>query len=108
MPSTLITGANRGLGLEFARQYLSNGWEVYAACRDPGGAVEFRRLADESEKLRILLLDVTESASIEVAAADLDGQAIDLLLNKCGVGEPAIRLLETWTTMPGQRCVSPD
>jgi NAD(P)-dependent dehydrogenase (short-subunit alcohol dehydrogenase family) len=35
MPSTLITGANRGLGLEFARQYLAYDWQVYAACRDP-------------------------------------------------------------------------
>ena len=33
MPSVLITGANRGLGLEFARQYLADGWQVYAACR---------------------------------------------------------------------------
>ena len=40
MPSALITGANRGLGFEFARQYLADGWNVYAACRDP----EFRFL----------------------------------------------------------------
>ena len=35
MPSAFITGANRGLGFEFARQYLADGWNVYAACRDP-------------------------------------------------------------------------
>src|SRR6478736_1670981 len=40
MPSTLITGANRGLGLEFARQYLADGWRVYAACRDPAAALD--------------------------------------------------------------------
>jgi NAD(P)-dependent dehydrogenase (short-subunit alcohol dehydrogenase family) len=40
MPSVLITGANRGLGLEFARQYLADGWQVYAACRDPSSASE--------------------------------------------------------------------
>ena len=86
MPSTLITGANRGLGLEFARQYLADGWQVYAACRDPNSAAELRRLADESgHELRILALDVTELASVKAAAAELDGKAVDLLLNNAGV-----------------------
>ena len=61
MPSALITGANRGLGLEFARQYLDDGWQVHAACRDPESASELRRLADGSDhKLHIITLDVTE------------------------------------------------
>jgi NAD(P)-dependent dehydrogenase (short-subunit alcohol dehydrogenase family) len=86
VPSALITGANRGLGIEFARQYLADGWQVYAACRDPISASELRRLADESgHKLRILALDVTELASVKAAAAELDGKAIDLLLNNAGV-----------------------
>jgi NAD(P)-dependent dehydrogenase (short-subunit alcohol dehydrogenase family) len=87
MPSTLITGANRGLGLEFARQYSADGWQVYATCRDPGSASELRHLAEASGyKLHILMLDVTDSASVKAAAAELDGQAIDLLLNNAGVG----------------------
>jgi NAD(P)-dependent dehydrogenase (short-subunit alcohol dehydrogenase family) len=87
MPSALITGANRGLGFEFARQYLADGWQVYAACRDPNSASKLSRLADASgHKLRILPMDVTDSASVKVAAAELDGQAIDLLLNNAGVG----------------------
>jgi NAD(P)-dependent dehydrogenase (short-subunit alcohol dehydrogenase family) len=87
MPSTLITGANRGLGLEFARQYLADGWQVYAACRNPNSAPELRRLAEASgHKLRIVALDVTDPASIKAAALELDGQAIDLLLNNAGIG----------------------
>jgi NAD(P)-dependent dehydrogenase (short-subunit alcohol dehydrogenase family) len=89
MPSTLITGANRGLGLEFARQYLADGWQVYAASRKPQSASELRRLAGASDdKLQILALDVTEAVSVQAAAAKLDGQAIDLLLNNAGVGGP--------------------
>ena len=86
MPSALITGANRGLGFEFARQYLADGWNVYAACRDPDSASELRRVADTSgHKLHILALDVTDPASVKAAAAELDGKAIDLLLNNAGV-----------------------
>ena len=87
MPSVLITGANRGIGLEFARQYLADGWQVYAACRDPDSASELRRLAQASDhNLRILALDVTDPETVKAAAAELDGQAIDLILNNAGVG----------------------
>ncbi len=59
MPSTLITGANRGLGFEFARQYSADGWQVYAGCRNPQSASELRRLADASDdKLQILVLHI--------------------------------------------------
>jgi NAD(P)-dependent dehydrogenase (short-subunit alcohol dehydrogenase family) len=86
MSSALITGANRGIGLEFARQYLAGGWQVYAACRDPDSASELRRLADGSgHKLKVVALDVTDPSSIKAAAAELDAQTIDLLINNAGV-----------------------
>lgn len=89
MPSTLITGANRGLGLEFARQYAGEGWRVYATCRNPNSASDLRRLADASDlKVEIMALDVTDLASIKAAATVLEGQPIDLLLNNAGVGGP--------------------
>jgi NAD(P)-dependent dehydrogenase (short-subunit alcohol dehydrogenase family) len=68
---------------------LADGWQVYAACRDPNSASELRRLADASgHKLRILALDVSDPASVKAAAAELDGQAVDLLLNNAGIGGP--------------------
>jgi NAD(P)-dependent dehydrogenase (short-subunit alcohol dehydrogenase family) len=89
MPSALITGANRGLGLEFARQYLADGWRVYAACRDPASASELHRLAEPGDdKLQLLAIDVTDPASIHAAATELDGQAIDILLNNAGIIGP--------------------
>src|SRR6478672_11791753 len=89
MPSALITGANRGLGLEFARQYLADGWRVYAACRDPASASELHRLAEQADdKLRILAMDVTEPDSIHAGATELDGQAVNLLLNNAGIIGP--------------------
>jgi NAD(P)-dependent dehydrogenase (short-subunit alcohol dehydrogenase family) len=87
MPTAIITGANRGLGLEFARQYLATDWQVYATCRDPNSASELHRLADANgHRLQILALDVTDPTSVKTAATELDGQAIDLLLNNAGVG----------------------
>ena len=87
MPSVLITGANRGLGLEFARQYAADGWQVYASYRDLSSASKLRRLANTSEdNLRIMPLDVTDPSSVKAAVTKLEGQAIDLLLNNAGVG----------------------
>lgn len=77
MPTVLVTGANRGLGLEFARQYAAAGWRVLAACRDPVAARDLRALAGVTPHR----LDVAERIQIEAAAATLSGEAIDLLIN---------------------------
>ena len=102
MPSTLISGANRGIGLEFARQYLADKWQVYASCRDPSSASELRRMADGSRgKLQVLSMDVGDLASVKAAALELQGKPIDLILNNAGIGGPRGQTIgnidyETW------------
>ena len=89
MPSVLITGGNRGLGFEFAKQYAADGWRVYPACRNPNNASDLRRLAETKEGLvEVLPIDVTDLASVRSAAAKLEGRAVDLLLNSAGIGGP--------------------
>jgi NAD(P)-dependent dehydrogenase (short-subunit alcohol dehydrogenase family) len=85
----LVSGANRGLGLEFARQYAADGWRVLAACRAPDSAKELQKLAKESDgHIRVFAMDVTNAASVSAAAVELKGEAIDLLLNNAGVMGP--------------------
>jgi NAD(P)-dependent dehydrogenase (short-subunit alcohol dehydrogenase family) len=87
--TVLVTGANRGLGLEFAGQYAADGWRVLAACRDPGAAVDLNRLAAESGgRIAVITLDVSDLASVRAAAQALAGTPIDLLINNAGVGSP--------------------
>lgn len=89
MSTVLVTGANRGLGLEFARQYAAAGWQVIAACRAPDAATDLHGLAAESGgRIRVIEMNVTDTASVRAAAATLKGEAIDLLLNNAGVGGP--------------------
>jgi len=82
MPVALITGANRGLGLEFTRQYLADGWQVFATCRDPASANELQRLTQKAGgKLAIVAMDVTDAKSVRAAATQVGDARIDLLVN---------------------------
>jgi NAD(P)-dependent dehydrogenase (short-subunit alcohol dehydrogenase family) len=88
MPTALVTGASRGIGLEFVRQYAAAGWTVHAGARHPGSAGLLRDLASSGD-IHIHPLDVTERGQIAALADHLDGQPIDLLINNAGmwVGE---------------------
>ena len=88
MPVVLITGANRGIGLEFARQYAAEGWEVIACCRNPEAAGELAAMASAGNRLRVLALDVTDPEAISALTATLAGQPLDLLLNNAGIIGP--------------------
>jgi NAD(P)-dependent dehydrogenase (short-subunit alcohol dehydrogenase family) len=86
MPSVLITGANRGLGLEFARQYAADGWGVYATSRHPTTAEQLRGLPRQAhEGLTVIAMDVTDAESIKIAARHLRDTAIDVLINNAGI-----------------------
>ncbi|MGD8346460.1 MAG: SDR family oxidoreductase, partial [Lysobacterales bacterium] len=86
----LITGANRGIGLEFARQYREAGWQVIGTARKPDAATDLQELG-----ARVLQLDVTDADSVARLAADLEGQPIDLLVNNAGILIPQDSLAET-------------
>ncbi|SDY68689.1 SDR family NAD(P)-dependent oxidoreductase [Herbiconiux ginsengi] len=82
MTVTLITGANKGLGRESARQLVAAGHTVYLGARDEARG---RAAADEL-RARFVLLDVTDDASVSAAAAQLDAEGgLDVLINNAGV-----------------------
>ena len=83
--TVLITGSNRGIGLEFTRQYAARGWRVIATCRNPGKAVNLKAIAAANSQVTIEQLDVTDHAAIDALAAKYKDTAIDLLLNNAGI-----------------------
>lgn len=85
MSRILITGSNRGLGLEWVRQFAHQGWEVIATCRFPEAAEELAELAGAHANISIRKLDVTRHAQIDDLRAWLQGRPVDLLINNAGV-----------------------
>jgi NAD(P)-dependent dehydrogenase (short-subunit alcohol dehydrogenase family) len=86
MTTVLVTGANRGIGLEFVRQYAADGADVIAACRAPDGAHDLAALAREHQgRIKVVPLDVTDAASVALLARRLKGRPIDILISNAGV-----------------------
>lgn len=86
-PTVLVTGANRGIGLEFVRQYAAKGWRVIATARDPADARELQAVANAAPRgaVSVERLDVTDGTEVAALAAKYRGQPIDVLINNAGL-----------------------
>lgn len=98
MSTVLITGANRGLGLEFVRQYAAGGWRVHACCRNPAKATRLKKLTGE---IVIHRLDVRRQDQLEALKKALAGEPIDILINNAGISDwddPSLKRVsdKTW------------
>ena len=85
MSTVLITGANRGLGLEFCKQYAEAGWEVIACCRNPGTADKLLDLEKLHDSLRIFSLNIENFSEIDDLSSQLVDENIDILINNAGI-----------------------
>ncbi|WP_028968698.1 SDR family oxidoreductase [Sphingomonas sp. URHD0057] len=104
MTTVLITGANRGIGLEFARQYSSDGWSVIATARDPADTDELKALP-----VRVEQLDMADLDAVADFAAKVD--ALDLLVANAGTNDPmnadTIAEAKRWARMMVVNSIAP-
>jgi NAD(P)-dependent dehydrogenase (short-subunit alcohol dehydrogenase family) len=84
-PTVFVTGSNRGLGLEFARQYAGQGWNVIATARQPEASAELQALVAQHPQVVLDTLDVTVQADVERVAERFRNQPIDVLINNAGI-----------------------
>jgi NAD(P)-dependent dehydrogenase (short-subunit alcohol dehydrogenase family) len=85
----LITGANRGIGLEFARQYRDSGHYVFATCRNPDTATELQDLFQGRNTGSIHALDIANTNQIRSLADELLGQPLDIIVSNAGIYGPS-------------------
>ena len=83
--TVLVTGSNRGMGLEFVAQYAERGWSVIATSRSPSDDYELIDLAKDNPKIQIEKMDVTKTSEISNLAEKYQNQSIDLLINNAGM-----------------------
>jgi NAD(P)-dependent dehydrogenase (short-subunit alcohol dehydrogenase family) len=84
----LITGANRGIGLELCEQFAVDGWRVLACCRNPADAGDLQALSQGQASIEVFALDVTDHQQVAALAGQLAGRPIDILLNNAGIYGP--------------------
>ncbi len=82
MPTVLVTGANRGIGLTLARQYAADSWKVLATCRDPAQATELKAIPGD---VQTFALEVTDDDAVAKLAKTLRDDPADVLFNNAGV-----------------------
>lgn len=85
MPSILITGTNRGIGLELCKLYADKQWQVHACCRSPARATELNAVAAKYPNLQIHTLDINDNEQRHALADKLQQKPIDILFNNAGV-----------------------
>jgi NAD(P)-dependent dehydrogenase (short-subunit alcohol dehydrogenase family) len=85
MPTVFITGCDRGLGLEFTRQYAAAGCRVHATCLDPAGAKEVHAIEGD---VRVVKLDISDHAAIDRLASEITAEPIDILVSNAGIARP--------------------
>lgn len=85
MANVLVTGTNRGIGLEFVEQFLARGDSVFATCRNPSAEGKLKDLAAKNPELKLLTLDVSDQVSLQSFPAQLAGAAIDIFVNNAGI-----------------------
>jgi NAD(P)-dependent dehydrogenase (short-subunit alcohol dehydrogenase family) len=89
MSTILVTGANRGIGLELVRQYAAVGAEVLACCRRPADAIELQRITEGADgKVRIFALDIADPGSIHALKSTLGDTPIDIIINNAAIAGP--------------------
>jgi len=86
--TVLITGSNRGIGLELVHQYAAQGWQVLACCRRPDQATALNRLGEQFPDITIYALDVTQQVQVQKFAVHLQDCPIDILFNNAGIYGP--------------------
>jgi NAD(P)-dependent dehydrogenase (short-subunit alcohol dehydrogenase family) len=89
--TVLITGANRGIGLEFVKQYSADGWRVIATARNPEAATDLQALAAANPAIIIEQLDVNDLPRIDALAEKYREQPIDILLNNAAISGSPMR-----------------
>lgn len=80
----LITGANRGIGLEYVKQYAASGCQVYATVRDPAKATDLQQLVTQYANVQVLALDVATVAAIRDLAGQISAITVDILISNAG------------------------
>ena len=81
----LITGANRGIGLELSEQFAEDGWQVLACCRNPADAGQLQALSERGLAIELHALDVTDYAQMATLSDQLANRSIDILLSNAGI-----------------------